>query len=74
MAHFIILFFLSIGAHFGQPNFDQVSISKSKVQSLNYKYSNSANPIKSPLKRNLYSDNRNIIKIQPIGELGWGGR
>lgn len=74
MAHFIKLFFLTIGITISQTELDYkyTSTPQQKSQSIHFKYS-SAKKIHSTSKRKLYSDNNGILKLQPIGDEGWGG-
>jgi hypothetical protein len=72
MVHCITLFFLSIGAHFGQPNLDYNNHSTAQLKSskMSIKYARPAKGIDSSRSK-LYSDNKGLIKIQPIGHDGW---
>ena len=72
MAHFITLFLLSIGVNFGQTNLDFNNQSTAQLKSSNMaiKYARPAGGGDASRSK-LYSDNRGLVKIQPIGHDGW---
>lgn len=74
MAHFITLLFLSLGLNFGNA---EVSFTNETIDQRNLKL-NSTNTYtiskgKTVAKTKLFSHNKNIVKIQSVGTLGWKG-